>query len=97
MPAPADVPAIRLTAPVRAVLAALAAEHGRKLAVAHIAADARVSPSAVRAALTELGKARLVRHTLAPAVENRPPRLVYWLTGDGLEVATGQRRPGQLR
>lgn len=85
-----EIPDVRLTAPLRAVLAALAAAHGRRLAVAHVARDARISATTARNALAALEKARLVRHALAPGVDRQPPRTVYWLTGDGAAVATGQ-------
>ncbi len=94
MGAVGELPAIRLTSPVRAVLAALVAQHGSKLSVSQIARQARLSASAVRKALGELGKARLVQHVLLPSAENRPPRLGYWLTGAGHEVATASTARG---
>ena len=87
-----EVPAVRLTRSVKAVMSALAASSGQRLAVAHVARDARLAPSTVRAALAELEKGRLVRHTLAPGYDLVPPRLVYWLTSDGVAVATGHPR-----
>lgn len=78
---------MKLTGPVRAVVRVLHAARGRKLAVAHIAADARISPSTARGALATLGKARLVQHMLAPGTDSRPPRAVYWLTHDGNALA----------
>ena len=82
---------MKLSGPVRAVLRVLGAARGRRLAVAHISADARVSPSSVRVALAELGKARLVQHALAPGADRQPPRMVYWLTSDGYAAAADQR------
>ncbi len=85
-----DVPDLKLTHPVRAVMRALAACHNCRMPVAHLSREARLSPSAVRVALTALGKARLVQHALAPGADRQPPRMVYWLTGSGVAVATGQ-------
>jgi predicted AAA+ superfamily ATPase len=85
-----EIPDLKLTPALRAVLRVLAANHGRRLPVATLAREGRLSATTVRAALAELGKARLVRHTLAPGFDRQPPRTVYWLTGDGVEVATGQ-------
>lgn len=82
---------MKLTGPLRAVVRVLAAARGIKLPVAHIARDARLSPATVRAALAELGKARLVQHVLAPGRDTTPARTVYWLTGDGYALAA----PGQ--
>jgi hypothetical protein len=81
---------VRLTAPVRAVLRVLADNHGSRMPVATIARESRLSSSAVRVVLAGLGKARLVRHALAPGFDRTPPRTVYWLTGDGVAVATDQ-------
>ena len=72
------------------MLRVLADNHGRRLPVATIAREGRLSATAVRTALATLGKARLVRHTLAPGFDRTPPRTVYWLTGDGIAVATDQ-------
>ncbi len=85
---------MRLTGPVKAVLTALHAAGGRKLPVATIARDARVSSSATRTVLADLGKARLVQHMLMPSAGVHPPRLGYWLTGAGMDVASAQRVPG---
>lgn len=89
-----DLPAVKLSAPVRAVLSVLAEQHGHKLPVATIARSSRVSAPTVRKTLAELGKARLVQHTLLPSSGVHPPRLAYWLTGAGIEVATA-RTPGE--
>lgn len=86
-----DIPAVKLSGPVRSVLRVLAASRGRRLAVSQISTDARVSPSAVRVALAELGKARLVQHSMAPGADRQPPRLVYWPTGDGYATAASLR------
>lgn len=85
-----DVPALKLTRPVRAVLRVLLAGRGRKLAVAHIATDGRLAAATVRVALADMGKAGLVQHVLAPGADRQPPRTVYWLTHDGYNVAAGQ-------
>lgn len=78
---------MKLTRPVRAVLRALHAQHGHKLPVGVIAKQAHLSATSVRTVLGVLGRARLVQHTLLPSAENRPPRLGYWLTGAGADVA----------
>lgn len=82
---------MKLTRPVRAVLRALGEARGVRLPVAHISRNARTSPSAVRTALAALGKARLVQHALTPGQDQQPPRMVYWLTGDGYAAAASQR------
>jgi DNA-binding IclR family transcriptional regulator len=86
-----DVPTVKLTAPVKAVLAVLADQHGHKLPVSAIARGSRVSPATVRKVLAELGKARLVQHQLLPSSGVHPPRLAYWLTGAGHDVASAAR------
>lgn len=86
-----EVPQVRLTGSVKAVLRVLHAAGGRKLAVAVIARDARLSASTVRTVLTDLGKAKLVQHVLLPSAGVHPPRLGYWLTGAGMDVASAQR------
>ena len=78
---------------MRRVLAALADQHGSKLSVSQIARGARLSASAVRVALAALGKSRLVQHMLLPSAGNYPPRLGYWLTGAGHDVATAAKLP----
>lgn len=87
-----ELPAVKLTAPVRAVLGALYDGCGRKLPVATIARQSRVSAPTVRKTLAELGKARLVQHAMLPGAGVHPPRLAYWLTGDGMEIATSSGR-----
>jgi DNA-binding MarR family transcriptional regulator len=82
-----EVPEVKLTGPVRAVLTALADQHGHKLAVRAIAVQTRLSPPTVRTILSDLGKAKLVQHQLLPSAEGLPPRLGYWLTGAGIDVA----------
>lgn len=82
---------MKLTGAVRAVLRVLGQTRGRRLHVAQISTDARVTPAAVRVALAELGKARLVQHMLAPGFDRTPARNVYWLTGDGWALAASQR------
>lgn len=82
---------MKLTPTLRAVVRALAAARGTKLAVGHVARDTRMSATTVRGALDVLERGRLVQHTLAPGQENRPARTVYWLTGDGLAVAAAGR------
>lgn len=93
MGAVGELPEIKLTATVRAVLAALVDQHGVKLPVSQIARQAHLSATTVRVALDALGKARLVQHMLLPSSENRPPRLGFWLTGAGHDVATASKVP----
>lgn len=85
-----DIAPLRLTGGVRAVLRVLHRNYGSRMPVASIARDGRLSAAATRTALAALGKAGLVRHTLAPGYDRTPPRTVYWLTGAGAEVAAGQ-------
>lgn len=85
---------MKLTRPVRAVLRALHAQHGHKLPVGTIARQARLSATTVRTVLDVLGRARLVQHQLLPSSENRPPRLGYWLTGAGADVAASVAAAG---
>lgn len=80
---------MKLTPAVRAVLQALAAQHGAKLSVRHLAAQTRLQPPVVRVALAAAGRGRLVQHVLQRDVPDQPPRTVFWLTGAGLAVATG--------
>jgi hypothetical protein len=82
-----DIPEVKLTAAMRAVLRVMRDQHGHKLPVGVIARAARLSATTVRTALDVLGRAKLVQHQLLPSSENRPPRLGYWLTGTGVEVA----------
>ena len=89
-----DVPEVRLTGAVRAVLNVLCDAAGSKLPVAGIARASRLSPATVRIALADLGKAGLVRHVLAPGYDRHPPRTVYWPTHDGFTVGAAVRRPG---
>lgn len=85
-----ELPAVKLTAPVRAVLTALYDGCGRKLPVATISRQSRVSAPTVRKTLADLGKAKLVQHALLPSQGVHPPRLAYWLTGAGIDVATAK-------
>lgn len=87
-----DLPTLKLSGPVRAVLRVLGQSRGRRLHIAQISTDARVSPTGVRTALAEMGKARLVQHMLAPGFDRTPPRAVYWLTGDGYAAAASLRK-----
>jgi len=61
--------------------------------VSAIARSAHLSPSAVRVALAELGKARLVQHVQASGHDRQPSRTVYWPTHDGYTVGAALRRP----
>lgn len=92
-----DVQPVQLTAVVRDVLRALAARPGVKVSVRDLARASRRSPSAVRAALAQLGKAELVRHLLQASERDRPPHLVYWATQAGRDVAAGMSDTRQER
>lgn len=88
-----DVPAVRLTASVRRVLVALAQRAGVKVSVRAVARETGLSPATVRAALSALGKAGLVRHTLQAQAKDQPPHLVYWVTQAGRDIAAAQPAP----
>lgn len=82
-----EVPAVKLTGPVRAVLAVLARRPGHKLGVRDLAKATGRSPGSVRGALTALGKGRLVRHMIQQQETDRPPYAVWWITQAGRDVA----------
>jgi hypothetical protein len=92
-----ELETVRLTPAVRRTLTALAAAGGAKLSVRQISTAAHLSPVSVRAALTVMGRAKLVQHVLAPSEGQLPPRTVYWLTGGGYDVAAAGRPDGQSR
>lgn len=82
-----DVPSIKLSAGVRAVLAVLADHAGVKLSIRDLARECGRSPSVVRKAVTELEKGALARHMVQAHEPDRPPHPVYWATQAGRDVA----------
>lgn len=82
-----EVEPVKLNRSVRSALVALADAHGTRLTISQVAKDARLSASTTRKTLTDLEKAGLVRRTMLPSCETRPPRPGYWLTGAGIDVA----------
>lgn len=84
-----EVPAIRLSRSVRAVLGVLSDRAGVKLSIRDLAKATSLSPATVRNALATLGKARLVQHMTQTTVPDRPPHQVYWITQAGRDIAAG--------
>ncbi|MCZ7478921.1 hypothetical protein [Micromonospora sp. WMMC273] len=96
-----EVPAIRLTGAVRAVLAVMGERAGVKLGVRELAIATGRSPGAVRGALATLERGRLIRHMQQRDVPDRPAHTVWWITSLGRETALGltsvtDGRPGAL-
>ena len=85
-----EVPPIKITKSVRAVLLALHQKAGVKLSVQELARTTRLGPHTVRTALSGLEKGKLVQHVLQEHVKDRPPHLVYWITQAGRHVAADQ-------